>query len=361
MSARRYAILAPGLFATRAAKTAHGVIAYSQDVTVAVVDPGHAGSRVRDAVPYLQSDAPIVASVAEALAFGPTALLIGVAPPGGALPPPWRASILRALEAGLEIVSGLHEFLGDDPEFASAAARRGARIWDVRVPPPPRLFGNAAANVAARVVLTVGSDCAVGKMTASLELTRAARTRGERASFVATGQTGIMIAGSGTAVDRVIADFASGAAEELVLAHAPEGDLLFVEGQGGINHPAFAPVTLALLYGSAPDTLVLVHLATRTHIEDFDTPLLPLPQLVALYESLCATVKPARVAGIALNTLGLDDAGARRAIAAAARETGLPCDDLVRFGPHAFYDAIAPALAEKTYALSSHAPGVGVH
>jgi uncharacterized NAD-dependent epimerase/dehydratase family protein len=348
MSARRYAILAPGLFATRSAKTAHGVIAYSSDATVAVIDPDHAGTRVRDAVPYLASDAPIVANVAAALHFEPNALLVGVAPPGGALPKAWRAAILEAIGARLEIVSGLHQFLAEDPEFAAAAAASGTRIWDVRTVPPPRLFTGAGYDVAPRVVLTVGSDCAVGKMTASLELTRAAGERGVRARFAATGQTGIMIAGSGTAIDRVISDFASGAAEELVLANASDADLLFVEGQGGINHPAFAPVTLALLYGSVPDALVLVHLATRTHVEDYGTPLLSLPKLVATYEALCATVKPARVAGIALNTYGLTPAEAQFEIARAAEDTGLPCDDVVRNGPHDLYDAMAPAFAHKT-------------
>jgi uncharacterized NAD-dependent epimerase/dehydratase family protein len=349
--ARRYVALAPGLFATRSAKTAHGVIAYSADETIAVVDPDHAGKRVRDVVPYLHSDAPIVAGVAAALALGPTSLLVGVAPPGGALPPDWRRSILDALEAGLEVVSGLHDQLADDAEFAAAARRGGGSIWDVRMPPDVPLFSGRAWDVPARVVLTVGSDCAVGKMTASLELTRAAVERGVRARFVATGQTGIMIAGSGIAVDRVVADFAPGAAEQLVVDGARDADLLFVEGQGGINHPAYGPVTLALLYGCAPDALVLVHLATRTAIEDFETPLLSYRALIRTYESLCAGVKPARVVGIALNTYGLDEQSAYDAIAVARDETGLPVDDVVRFGPHALYDAIAPALAHKTAPL----------
>lgn len=348
---RRYAILAPDCFATRSAKTAHGVIAYADDATVVVIDPAHVGKRVRDVVPYLASDAPIVAGLAAALAFAPTALLVGVAPPGGALPAAWRAQIRAAIEARLEIVSGLHHFLADDAEFAALARAHEVAIVDVRRTPQPRLFTGESYDVGSRVVLTVGSDCAVGKMTASLELTRAARVRGERARFVATGQTGIMIAGSGTAIDRTIADFASGAAEELVLANARQSDVLFVEGQGGINHPAFAAVTLALLYGSAPDALILVHLATRTHVEAFGTPLLSLARLVATYEALVATVKPAKVVGVALNTLGLDEAAARDAIESARLETNLPCDDLVRFGSAGFYAAIAPAIARKTRPL----------
>jgi len=349
-AARRYAILAPGSFNSRAAKTAHGVIAYARDRTVAVIDPDHAGRHVRDVVPYLDSDAPIVASLAEALPFSPTALLVGVAPAGGALPAHWRTWIDEAIAARLEIVSGLHQFLGDDAAFSSAAARSGSPIRDLRTPPAPRLFDGSAQSVRARVILTVGSDCAVGKMTASLELVRAAQARGHDARFLATGQTGIAIAGAGVPVDRTICDFTSGAVEELVLAEAG-ADMLFVEGQGGINHPAFAAVTLGLLYGAAPDALVLVHLATRTHIEGYGTPILPLPRLVALYEELCAAVKPARVAGIALNTHGLDDAAARVAIERASHETQLPCDDVVRNGPTALFDAMAPQFVHKTAAL----------
>jgi uncharacterized NAD-dependent epimerase/dehydratase family protein len=349
-TARRYAILAPGLFATRSAKTAHGTIAYSADVTVAVIDASQAGKRVRDVVPYLTSEAPVVATIDEALRYQPTSLLVGVAPAGGALPPDWRVAILQAIDAGLEIVSGLHDFLGEDAEFAAAAARRGTRIWDVRTPPPPQLFRSAGAAVRARVILTVGSDCAVGKMTASLELVKAARAAGVDARFAATGQTGIIIAGSGVPIDRTISDFTSGAADQLV-ADNGDAELLFVEGQGGINHPAFAPVTLGLLFGSSPDALVLVHLATRTHVEDQGTPLLPLPRLVEIYEGLCATVKPAKVTGIALNTHGLDSAAAQRAIETAAESTGLPCDDVVRNGPAALYAAMAPAFATKTLPL----------
>ena len=349
--ARRYVVLAPGTFASRAAKTAHGVIAYSPDRTVAVVDPDYVGRTVREVVGYLRSDAPIVADVADALPLNPTSLLVGVAPPGGALPVAWRRSIVAALDAGLEVVSGLHDQLAADDEFAAAAQRGGGRIWDVRTPPAVPLFSGRAYDVGARVILTVGSDCAVGKMTASLELTRAANERGARARFVATGQTGIMIAGGGIAIDRVVADFAPGAAETLVVDNATGADLLFVEGQGGINNPAFAPVTLALLFGAAPDALVLVHLVTRNQIEDFGTPILSYRALIAAYEGLCATVKPARAVALALNTFGLDEDSARYAIAVARDETGLPVDDVVRFGPHALYDAIAGAVPQKTRPL----------
>lgn len=342
---RRYLILAPNVFATRSAKTAHGVIAYSSDLTVAVIDPSHAGKRVRDVLPYLDSDAPIVPDVAAGLAYKPTSLLIGIAPQGGGLPPEFRLAVIDAIRAGLEIVSGLHTILGDDPELAALARTHDSRIWDLRLPPAAPLFSGAAYDIEARILLTAGSDCAVGKMTAALELTRAARDRSVDAAFIPTGQTGIAIAGWGTAIDRVIADFAPGAAEQLVLEGERRAkDLLVVEGQGGINHPAYAPVTLALLYGSAPDALVLVHVPTRTVIDGYDIPLLGYRELIRTYESLCAGVKPANVVGIALNTKDMDEAAARAAIADARAQTGLPCDDVVRFGPHALYDAIAPAI-----------------
>jgi uncharacterized NAD-dependent epimerase/dehydratase family protein len=358
---RRYLILAPHVFATRAAKTAHGVIAYSSDVTVAVVDPANAGRTVRDVLPHLDCDAPIVASVEAGLAFRPTSLLVGIAPAGGALPPEFRLEIAAALRAGLEIVSGLHTILGDDAEFAELAKAHDSRIWDLRLPPAAPLFSGAAFDIEATIVLTVGSDCAVGKMTAALELARAAQERGTHAVFVPTGQTGIAIAGWGTSVDRVVCDFAPGAAEQLVLegerrandapgANGSDGSrsLLVVEGQGAINHPAYAPVTLSLLYGSAPDALVLVHIPSRSSIEGYDIPLLGYRELIRTYEALCAGVKPAKVVAIALNTRELTEVAARAAIADATAQTGLPCDDVVRFGPFALYDAIAPQFTKTT-------------
>jgi uncharacterized NAD-dependent epimerase/dehydratase family protein len=344
---RRYAILAPGRFTTDA-KTAHGVIRYGVDDIVAIVDEEHASKNVRDVLPHLESDAPIVATVREALAFEPTALLIGTAPKGGALPPDWRKAVLDAIAARLEIVSGLHDILNDDREFSAAAERAGTTIWDVRVPPDVRIFSGDVYDVEAPILLMVGNDCAVGKMTVALELVRAANEAGRTARFVPTGQTGIMIAGWGISVDRVISDFAPGAAEGLVLYAAHEGaDLIVVEGQGAINHPAYAPVTLALMTGSAPDALVLVCDPQRTHIESYETPTLGYRELIRLHEALLATIKPAHVIGVALNTRGLSESQAREEIERAQRETHLPADDVVRFGPQQFYEAIASRIVKR--------------
>lgn len=341
---RRYAILASDRFADDA-KTAHGVIAYGRDDVVAVIDPACAGRRVLEVLPHLRRDAPIVANVEEALAFAPTSLLIGTAPKGGMLPPAWRDEIVRALAAKLEIVSGLHDMLGEDPELETLAEQYGTTIWDVRKPPDSPIFSGAAYAVAAPTVLFVGNDCAVGKMTVALELCAAAERAGKNASFVPTGQTGIMIAGWGTSIDRVIADFAPGATEQLVL-HAAQShpDIIFVEGQGAINHPAYAPVTLALMYGAAPDALILVCDPTLQTIQSYTTPVLSYRELIRTHEALLATVKPARVVGIALNTRKLDETAARTAIANAIAQTQLPVEDVVRFGADGFYQHIAPQI-----------------
>ncbi|MBV8067576.1 MAG: DUF1611 domain-containing protein [Candidatus Eremiobacteraeota bacterium] len=343
---RRYAILALDRFATDA-KTAHGVIRYAGDEIAAVIDPASAGRRVRDILPYLECDAPIVASLAEALKFSPTALLIGTAPKGGGLPTQWRAAVREAIDARLEIVSGLHELLDEDREFRVAARAAGTRIWDVREPPEVPLFSGDVYGVAAPIVLTIGNDCAVGKMTVSLEIVRAANASGKRTRFVPTGQTGVLIAGWGICVDRVISDFAAGACEQLVLYAAHEGaDFIVVEGQGAINHPAYAAVTLALMTGCAPDALVLVFDPRRPQIETYATPTLGYSRAIALHEDLLATIKPAPVVGVALNTRGLTDDEAAAEIAHAREVTGLPCDDLIRYGGESFYAAIAPRIAK---------------
>ncbi len=344
---RRYAVLTEGFIADRHAKTAFGVMRYGRDAVVAVVDSSAAGRRVSDLQPHVRCDAPIVASVADALGYEPTSLLVGVANAGGFLPPAFRARVLDAIDAGLEIVSGLHEFLEDDREFAARARVSGATFWDVRKPPDRiPIFSGAAYRVPQVVALAVGSDCAIGKMTVMLELERAGRAAGARAEFVATGQTGIMIAGSGIAVDRVISDFVTGAAEQLVVNVSTGTDITLVEGQGSIHHPAYAPVTLGLMFGCAPDVLVLCHRAGQSTIDDFNVPIPSLRDLALDHERLLARIKPAPCAAIALNTAGLGESDARAAIAAAESEAGLPADDVVRFGANKLWQAVAIAASQ---------------
>jgi uncharacterized NAD-dependent epimerase/dehydratase family protein len=333
---KRYLILAEGRSGDpHYGKTMRGVVRYASDPTVAILDSERVGEE--------HAGIPIVGTVADALPLAPTTALVGVATQGGRFPPAWRELLRQSIEAGLDVESGLHEYLADDEELVALAGQHGVELRDLRRP-PDGLNVPTGANLAvgARIVLTVGSDCAIGKMTVSLELDREARRRGLKSVFVPTGQTGIAIAGWGISVDAVVADFVAGAAEQLVVEGAARGgELLWVEGQGALLHPAYSGVTLGLIHGSAPHALVLCHLAGATEIEGYPGHALgALPELIELHERIVLPARPAKVAAIALNTRRLDDAAARAAVAEAARETGLPADDPVRFGAAGLVEAV---------------------
>jgi len=346
----RLAIFAEGLFAKHTGKTAHGVIRYGTRDVVAVIDSSCAGRTASEIEPFCLRPVPIVATLEEALERGADRLLIGVAPSGGKLDPAWRPMLLVAIEAGLSLEAGLHTQLNADPELRDAAERHGVQLRDLRAAPPDLTVpeGPYSRPQSVQVVHSVGSDTVIGKKVVTLELDRAARERGLRSVYVPTGQTGVAIAGWGIAVDHVISDYVAGAGERLVLEGAERGDLLFVEGQGALFHPAYSGVTLGLLHGSAPDLLVLVHKVGATHNRNYpELPIPPLNELIAAYESIAARVRPSRVAAIALNTSGVDEDAARAAIADAEHETGMVSDDVVRFGPGRILDAVLATLDTK--------------
>ena len=328
-SRRRLLILAEG-FSDDAhyGKTARGVIRYRPEEVVAILDSKRAGATH-------EGGFPVVGTVAEALAYEPNTALVGVATQGGRFPPEWRKLLEECIARGLDIENGLHEFITDDPELSELAALHGVVLRDLRKP-PAGLNVPTGENLThdSKVVLTVGSDCAIGKMTVALELDAETRRRGIKSEFVPTGQTGIAIAGWGISVDAVVADFLAGSAETLVIEGRDRGgELLWVEGQGSLLHPAYSGVTLGLLHGSAPHALVLCHQVGQEVIdEDERFPMPSLSRLVDLYERSSLIARPAKVVAIALNSRNVDEEGARAAIAAAEAETGLPADDPVRFG-----------------------------
>lgn len=360
---RRFAILAEGAFGGDSSKTARGVIKYSSTPTVAVIDSTQAGRTVGDVIGATASgghvDIPIVASLDAALTLPdpPTTVLLGTAPAGGKLSPAWRDTISQALTNGLDVVNGLHVFLGDDPAFAAAAAQGGARIYDFRRPPERMELASGRPHTAGkRVILTVGTDCASGKMGVSMELVKAAREAGLKAAMVPTGQTGMMIEGWGVAIDRVAADFLQGTVEWLTEEGEKRADWVIVEGQGSLDHFAYSSVSLALIHGARPHGMVMVHQAGRKRHHAFENldqyaDLKPLAEHIAAHEVVASLVAPAQVLAIALNTsLYPDDAEAREIIARTAAETGLPTDDPYRFGPGPLFaalregiDALAPA------------------
>jgi uncharacterized NAD-dependent epimerase/dehydratase family protein len=350
----RFLILADGDFGPMTSKTANSVIRYLPAGVAAVLDRSQAGKTVNDVLGF-GGMTPVVASMREGLRHAPDAVLIGIAPQGGRLPEEWRTWLAEALDAGCDIWSGLHTFLADDPMLAEKARAAGRTLLDLRRPPADLpIASGAAKGTSALRVLTVGTDCNVGKMTAQLQLVRSLNERGLRTRFVPTGQTGIMIEGWGIAVDAVVADFIAGAAERITVQGAEGADIVLVEGQGSINHPGYSGVTLGLLHGSCPDALILCHQSSREYIGDYRRAswlrIPPLSEYIRLYESIGSAVHPTRVIGIALNTYDLSEADAEAACEEATRETGLPATDPVRFSPDPLVDAIATV----------HAAGAGV-
>lgn len=339
---RRFLILAEGSFGPLTSKTANACIRYVPNDVVAVLDSTAAG-RTADDVLGFGGAIPTVATFDAGMAYGPTALLIGIAPSGGQFPDAWRPVVLAALRNGLDVWSGLHTMLGDDTEFAAAARASGTVIRDLRRPPADLVVSKGRTkDCAATIVLTVGMDCNIGKMTTQLQLRDAMRAKGHRVNFAATGQTGILIEGRGIGVDAVVADFIGGAAEALTLEAAADADIVLVEGQGSIVHPSYSGVTLGLLHGTMPHAMVLCTQPSRTHVHGVSWMKIPsVGEMIALYEAAARPLRESPVIAVALNTYDMSDTDARAAIAAVERETGLPATDTVRYHPQPLVEALA--------------------
>ncbi len=340
--ARRFLILAEGNFGPLSSKTANACIRYAESEVAAVLDSASAGRTAQEVLGF-GGNIPVVATFDEAMTRSPNALLIGIAPTGGQFPAAWREIVLHALRAKLDVWSGLHTMLGDDAEFAAVANESGALIRDLRRAPVDLdvSFGRVR-DVECTVVLTVGTDCNIGKMTTQLQVQHAVRALGHRVNFAATGQTGILIEGRGIAVDAVVADFIAGAAERLTIEAAQDADIVLVEGQGSLIHPAYSGVTLGLMHGSLPHAMVLCAQPSRTSIHR--NPWVPIPSLsnmIALYEQSTTYLRQAPVIALALNTFDLSDDEALASIEAARAETGLPVTDPVRFDPLPIAQAIS--------------------
>ncbi|MEZ6133152.1 MAG: DUF1611 domain-containing protein [Planctomycetaceae bacterium] len=328
-SHHRIVLLTDGYSTPFVAKTAISLLRYRTGDVVAVIDQDAAG-RTAQQLLGAGGDIPVVnslESVAEA-----DALYVGIAPPGGKLPEEWRPLILNAVRRGMDVVSGLHDFLTDDAEYVAAAAQTGANLIDVR--------RNRHKSTAKRLsfrpgnvrIHAVGHDCSVGKMVTTMEVRRGLEEAGHDAKFLATGQTGIMISGEGVPIDCVVADFVNGAAEELVQQNE-QHDFLLIEGQGSISHPAFSAVTLGLLHGCAPDGLIFCYEAGREQVKGLDNVDIPdLTEQVRAYEHVARLRHPCRFVGIAVNTRNLTEEEAHAELYRAEKTFGLPACDVYRTG-----------------------------
>ena len=337
MKLRKIVCLTEGHTEPHAGKTAANVVRYRREEVIALLDSTQAGKtagELLDAGP----DVPIVANLQQT----PEAdtLVLGIAPPGGKIPSSWRPIILEAIARKMDIVSGLHDFLNDDPEFAAAAKSAGVQLVDIR--------RNSEKSIARRIGLrpdclrvhTVGHDCSIGKMVVSVEVARGLKARGRDAKFIATGQTGIMIEGDGLPIDCIVADFVSGAAEKLVLANQHH-DILLVEGQGSLVHPSYSGVTLSLLHGCAPQALILCYEVGRetvTGVESVRIP--PLAEIKRIYEVMANVHQPCKIIGIGMNSRRLSAADAENERERMRSEFGLPVCDVLRHGPDELVDAV---------------------
>lgn len=319
-------------------KTGLAFLRYSEANIVALIDTESAGESL-ERLTGINKDLPILDSVSESLTYHPEVLLIGIAPSGGKLPPAWKKEIDRAIESGMSIVNGLHSSMAS--EYTNL--QPGQWIWDIRQEPSGLTIASAQArSLSCQRILTVGTDMAVGKMSTSLEMYRAAKAREIKTEFVATGQGGLAITGQGIALDAVRVDFAAGAVERTVMKLGQQCDLLLVEGQGSLIHPG-STATLPLIRGSQPTALILVHRAGQKHIRNLPDVFIPsLPEVVRLYENVAragGTFANVKVKAIALNTFHLDETAAKKAIEETQQLTGLPCTDAIRFDAGYLLDA----------------------
>ena len=345
-SSIRYAILAEGNFNSRDSKTANAVLRFIPDSAAALIDSTQAGKTAQEVIGY-GGDIPIVSSFQETLRYSPNALLIGIAPMGGKLPDEWRTIVLDAIGEGLDILSGLHTFIGNDKELASAANENKVEIIDLRKPPADLVVSEDRwRERSSYVLLTVGTDVAIGKMTTLIQLMDFLQRSALNSVFIATGQTGLLFTDKGVCVDAVKSDFIAGSIETEIMKIDNEFELQLIEGQGSLFHQGYSGVTLGLIHGSMPDGILICHEPSRK-VNDYGTPLPTLTEAIDLHKAVIRPFRKVDIIGISLYTAELSEDEARIAIKDAEEETGIPADDPVRFGADKLGNAILDAVKGK--------------
>ncbi len=332
---RKIVHLVEGSANPRSAKTSRGVLMYSPHESMGLIDSTNVGKTAHQLF-GCGGDIPTFSSIGDFHRHGiePDTMVVGVTPVGGRLPESMRRHVLEALEAGIDVWSGMHLFLSDDHEFRVAAEQGEASIWDVRKPPEDLPVGQGhMVESKSYSLLMVGTDCALGKMTAGLEVQRAAQKSGMTAEFVATGQTGMMITGWGHPIDAIPGDFMTGCVEKDCLKVDGRCDLIVVEGQGSLIHPGYSAVTYGLLHGAMPDGMIMCHQPTRTRISNREHVKIPKMSVLAeLYLHTQLHLKPSKFVGVCLNTYGMDEQDALDAVKAAEDDMQVPATDPCRFG-----------------------------
>lgn len=333
---RRIVLLTDGYSSPHYAKTAMSLLRYRPDEVVAVLDQEHAG-KTAEQLFKMGHGVPVIGNLNQLPPCD--ALYMGIATAGGKLPEAWRPIIRQAIELKMDIVSGLHDFLVEDAQYAQLAQQHGSRLVDVR---RNRYKSTAKCRSFPKEFMRihcVGNDCSVGKMVVALEVQRELSARGYNARFAATGQTGIMISGNGVPVDCVVSDFVNGAVEEQMMQHE-HADFVLVEGQGSLAHPAFSAVTAGLLHGCAPQGLLFCYEANRTHVKGLDSiPIVPIQRQLEAFETMANLRHPCRVIGMGINTRSMSPEQAELEVERAEATFGLPACDVYRHGASKLADA----------------------
>lgn len=343
---RRMVILAEGKFSPLESKTANQAIRYLPEEVVGVIDSRTGGMTIQQVLGF-GGTIPVFPDLRASLVVRPNTLLIGIAPTGGQLPDAWRPIIKEAIAQNMTVIGGLHTLLTEDQEFAGLAQACGVSLIDLRkVPEEYNAIARGSWRTrSARTILTVGTDCNVGKMTAAIEIHRALQRRGKRSDFIATGQTGILLSGKGVAVDHLLSDFVAGAVEKLVDDSTAVGnEVIIVEGQGALTHEGYSSVTMGLLHGVMPDAMILVHHPARP-TNDYGLSLSNLGHAISLHEAVLEQFKRSKVIGIAVNPVGMNSLEVERAIGELEQTTKLPAADVLTKGIEKLADAVEQHMA----------------
>jgi len=336
---KKVVILAEGKLGMKTSKTANGIIRYSDDEVIGVIDSTNVGKDLEKII-GVGKGIPILKNIEESFKYKPEALVIGIAPRGGGLPDDFRHTIKTAIKNGLAVISGLHYFLNEDKELSDLAKECKVNLVDLRKPPEDISVAKGIwKNIKAKVLLTVGSDCNIGKKTAMLEIYKEFKKQYKKTVFIGTGQTSIYIFNKGVPVDQVVADYISGAVEYEIEKYGYDNDYIFVEGQGSLTHQGYSGVTYGMIHGSMPDAMILVHGLQREY-DDYNNKIPDLKILINFHEECMSFFKKSKVVAIAINSFGLDEDETKKRIKEIENYTGLPTDDVVRYGPEKLTKAL---------------------
>ena len=342
-SKKRFVVLCHDAFNYIKNKTGNMLIRNRPDEVVAVIDREKVGSNCEEEV-GVGGDTPVLANFNAALPYKPDTLVIGNATQGGFITEEYRDEIANAINAGCDVISGMHQFLNDDDDLRSRAEKRGVQLIDLRMAPnPPHFPTGSWQNRKIPVLLIVGTDCDTGKMTTAWELSKRLKDRGRRVEFIGTGQTGILLSGSGVPIDAVKADFMAGEIEYLIDNVPKNTELVIVEGQGALTNQFYAGVTLGLMHGAMPDYMLMTHDPSRD-LDVTDFPMTTMKHVMDLHLDLMKSFKQSRFIGINLLTFAFDNEKALKIIENSRKEFNMETTDLIRFGDKDLIDAIEGVL-----------------